>query len=246
MKKKLALIVPVLLPVLLIGATSVMADDSGLTPYVGLDAQLRHMSYKSGFGGNLFNHNYPQGNVYVGLKFNNCIGIEVGFTGGPKRSRDTVLQFGDVNLGTALNTPLDAIFAPIVYNTSTKVSSLHADIIGFYPLGCDIQLYGSVGASRLRARFTRASVAFSGGSLLGTDSAIPEKFARSKTVLRLGIGLQQMLTCNVGIRGGINWENTSKLNNITAPISVIPDGSFQPVIKLKDSFTYNLGVFWQF
>ena len=237
MKKKLALIAPVLL----IGASNVMADDCGLTPYVGLDAQVRHMSYKSGFGGNLFNHNYPQGNVYVGLKFNNCIGIEVGFSGGPKRTRSATLNAGDINLGVPLVGEL-VFVTPLVYSTTTRVSGVHADLVGFYPVNCDMQVFGSVGANRLKAHFSQSGISSGPESLIGTA---PLRFKKHKTVLRLGLGLQQMLTCNVGLRAGLIWENTSKLNNIRlSQLTTLSD--VMPTIKLRDSLVYSLGIFWQF
>lgn len=241
--KKLTLIAPVLL----MGAASVMADDCGITPYVGLDAQLRHTGFKSGFGNNVFTTNYPQGNAYIGLKFNDFLGIEAGIFGGPKRTRSATLNAGDIALGIPLVGEA-AETTPIVYTSTTRISGSHINLVGFFPINCDLQAYASVGAARLRARFTNTTLSLAGFSTEGTALAEPLKLARSKTVLRLGLGLQQMLTCNSGVRVGLAWENTRKLNNVTALASelITPNSTSIPTARLKNSLIYSLGVFWQF
>jgi hypothetical protein len=47
--------------------------------YIGADAQVRNMRFEPNYGGNIYKREYPQSNVYIGVKGNEYIGIEAGF-----------------------------------------------------------------------------------------------------------------------------------------------------------------------
>ena len=234
MKKKFTLIAPVLL----LGATHAMAEDY-LTPYAGIDAQVRHMNFKKGYGDNLFAHNTPQANLYAGLKFNEFVGIEIGVEGNSKKNKTKIVRAGDTFLGQ----PILLGISQTTYHATDKTTSFHANLIGFYPITCDNQVYASVGAARIKSHFTTRAITVlddQGQSVF--DSPLrTENFKKNKTVLRLGVGMQQMLTSNAGVRAGVTWENTSKLRDIKASGRTTPER-----IKLEDNFSYNLGLFWKF
>src|SRR5690348_3147210 len=81
-------------------ASAVAFDwDKGLIPYVGLDAQYRSMEFKKDRGNNIAAKSYPQGNIFVGLRFCDYWGVEFGYQGTNNKKRDVTLQPTDRFLG---------------------------------------------------------------------------------------------------------------------------------------------------
>src|SRR5438094_598341 len=114
---------------MLAASNSVSADPWGLSPYVGVDAEIRYTDFKRGFGNNLFRHNFPQGNLYAGLQFNDYFGLEVGFEATKKLNRTRTVVPGEIVNGITVpagNT--------IQYVSTSHIYGPHADIIGLYPI----------------------------------------------------------------------------------------------------------------
>lgn len=212
--------------------------------YLGVDAQVRHIGFEKNYGNNLFKKDYPQGNVFGGFKLNQCIGIEVGYEATITRTAKNFIPEGSIIAGETiptLNTDLAEV-GPILCSSSFQIKGWHADIMGFLPV-CEeyrFDLIGSVGLARLEAypKIFRLGDAVGDLNPATRFRAFPDT---RKTVLRLGLGAQQMLAECVGIRFLVGWENTSRFNNIR---SINPNT--RALVKLDNSWNYGLGAFVEF
>ncbi len=208
----------------------------GYRPYVGADAQVRRMDFKGGFGDNLLQHHSPQGNVYAGIKFNDCVAIEAGYEATRTRTRDVTLHTGGVAAGGVI----PAVGSPAVFKSKMKIKGPHVDLVGFYSFREDlpVQLLGSVGVSFFKGTVERNGVSM---GTPPTPGRIRTLSAR-KPVLRLVGGLEYKWDCHLGARATIGLVKTSKL------VIFSKDGftGTAPEIKPKDSTVYGLGVFWVF
>ncbi len=229
MKKTLALLAA---PAVLLAASAVMAENHwGVTPYVGADAEWRHMNFQNGFGNNLFNHNYPQGNVYVGVQFNEYLAVEGGYEATERKTRTNTLRTGDLTAGVLIGPD-----TTVQYNSTGQVKGLHANLVGLLPI-CDLyrlKLIGLVGFARLKGNFVRTATSLDGDAV---DSSV--NFKARKSVLRLGAGLQHMINCNWGVRAMVKWEESKKLKMIGIENALTS-------IKAKNSFIYSVGAFYTF
>lgn len=231
MNTKLALVAT---PMFILAASAATADIQwGVTPYVGADAEWRHLDFKSGFGDNTFRHDYPQGNLYAGLKFNCYFGIEAGYEATERKTRTTTFFPGTVVNGVLLSGPSSSF----QFASTGQIKGYHASLLGFYPL-CNVyrlSLLGSVGFARLQARLISSRIALS-----GVPTNVASDFIQRKDVLRLGAGLQQMISEDWGVRAMLKWENTNKFKNIA------PQQGGASILKLRDSFIYSFGAFFTF
>lgn len=251
MNKKLSLLAaPLLLMAANANAQGLIEFGATYCPYVGIDAQLRHMSFRKDFGHNLFKKNYGQVNLVGGLKFSDYVGVEVGYEQGFRRSGNSANTSESIELGRPIATVLGASITQFSTN-SFRIHGPHASIIGFLPFCvCDqnFEWIGSVGIARLSAKFTHEPTGF---RVFGRFLNLPEDirseftagFKKRKTVLRAMAGLQQNITQNVIIRASVAWEKTSKFRNI-APRDQILNAQLRG--SLKDSVLYGLGIYWKF
>lgn len=214
-------------------------EQCDLVPYVGADAQWRHMEFKKGFGKDQTKSNYPQGNIYLGLKLNPYLGLEAGYERAKTQKRDTSALGSDVNFGAvlfpfALNTVNEL-------NTKTKLRSFHANVVGFLPISEEycLQLIGSIGVARVNINTTRNITSLNNRTLSDDRvAALREVFSKKKWVPRIGIGLQHMLTCQLGVRAMANWEGTSMTMKTLTP------SAFSA--RTKNSLNFGLGLFYNF
>lgn len=234
MNTKLALLAT---PMLILAASVATAENrwDGITPYAGADAEWRHLDFKRGFGDNTFRHDYPQGNLYVGLKLNCYFGVEAGYEATERKTRTTTFFPGTVVNGLPIGAP--TISQQIA--STGQITGHHASLLGFYPL-CDaykLTLLGSVGFARLQGKFLSATISRNGVPVMEFSN-----FIQRKGVLRVGGGLQHMIATDWGVRAMLKWENTNRFKNIGA--EAIAAGV--PRLKLKNSLIYSLGVFYKF
>ncbi len=242
MKKTLAILAT---PIIMLSATSAVAghklwDSATMAPYVGFEAQWRHMNFDAGRGDNLFNHNSPQGNLFVGLQLNKYLGVEGGYQATSRKTRSTFAEAGDVVAGTTLIAGEAARFDSTMY-----IHGPHINITGTYPICKDykLDLIGLVGMARLQAKFTRSATWTSQNGFLPAPAT--RKFQKKRSVLKLGAGLQHMLTDKWGVRGMVVFENTSRLD---APAVSTNGGIVQPgqFISAKNTVNYSFGTFIKF
>lgn len=238
MKKKLALLAA---PIAMLAASTAMAANfCGVTPYVGADAELRHMNFQRDFGRNLFTHNYPQGNLYAGVQINEYLAVEGGYETTEIKHRTNTLRTGDTVTGILIDEPDTSL----VINSTGQVKGLHANLIGLLPI-CDLyrlKLIGMVGYARLQANFVRTSISLTDptGTFLLNASEQTRTYKARKSILRLGAGLQHMINCNWGVRAMLKWEDTKRFK-IAGEGGDVPSS-----IRARNSFIYSIGTFYTF
>lgn len=205
-------------------------------PYVGFDAQFRRMNYHAGYGDNLLFRQSPQANIYVGLKFNDYVGAEIGYDATSTLTRDATLTTGQLAAGS----PIEEDTSPAVFKSKSQLRGAHADLVGFYSF-CEnwpTQLFGSVGIGFVRGMFERRSI-----SMNNMPSSTNRTFGKHRAALRLTGGLQYLWNCHLGMRVSIGYVNTNNLRAFQNDgVPSIPVA----IIKPKDSFVYGLGLFWLF
>lgn len=231
MKKKLSLIAASA-----ILATSTVANAESMlsfTPYVGADFQYRHMNYYPNYGHNLFKHNLMQRNFYVGAKIHEYFGVEVGHQSSSSTTRTVTLGAGEIAAGAA---PIQA-GRRVVFNSTNRVNGLHANIIGFLPVSEEhkLKLIALVGITSLRTNFEKNVV-----SINGTAMNVITKFVNRKNLLRLGGGLEHMITERWGVRASLIWENTARLQ------MPAQNPTQTGLVKPKNSLIYGFGAFVRF
>ncbi|MBS0423812.1 MAG: outer membrane beta-barrel protein [Proteobacteria bacterium] len=217
-------------------AASDFSDKCNLIPYIGADAQWRHMEFKEDYGKNVTKKNYPQANIYAGLKLHENVGFEVGYEQSSTLKRKTTLP----GVATVFGISLPAILGNNQYNLKTKINAFHANLVGFFPLSEEycVQLIGSLGVARSKIKMSLNIPVFDSRAPLST---IHRDFSKRKWIPKIGVGLQHMLTCQFGIRGMVNWEETSRFKNIS-----VVNVTSKYIAHTKNSYSLGLGAFYNF
>jgi hypothetical protein len=205
-------------------------------PYLGVDAQLRHMKWSSTNGNNVFNRNYSQGNLYIGLKINDFLGGELGYETAFRRKENVTLNTGDVFLG---QTVLAEDGPPLFINSKVEMRGFHANLMGFCPIFSDgLELIGSIGLVNLKLKHKIIFFEPDGTTVIPNSL---RTFEKQRLVPRFGLGLRQRLSECVGIRFMVNWEKLSRFQNIP-PYAT--ESLISPLrVNAKNSFIYSIGFF---
>lgn len=253
---------PWAIPFILLTASSIASADCDLclTPYLGVDAKIRHMDFQKDFGRTLLKNHYPQTNFFAGLKFNQYVGVEFGYEASKKKFHSVQHDNSNIVFGVPL-AQADPPYVPridnVTYNSS-KISGVNANLVGFLPIDCEdnsLQLIGSIGVSQLKIKTKRTleTTFFDAvfhpdtGDITGFQPTIEHfdtHYKKRKTMLRVTGGVQNMLTDCIGVRALITWENTAKLK---APgIRVSTKERVEGFTKPKNSLSYGLGMFITF
>lgn len=219
----------VITSILTILVSGVFADD--FNPYTGIDYQQTWM--KANTNGlfttkNITPKSYPGANAYIGTKFAENFGIELG--AGSTTNKKKNWSEPEEILG---------VDGTVAGNTKIRLSNFYLDLIGFLPITENTEIFGSVGASLVKAKIAINFLTFNGSQLtsaqlsdLGGQLSISTNL---KTVLRFGIGANYMITDSIGVRGKLGLENTSNLK---------PKNSSQKLFK--NSQTFLVGAFFRF
>ena len=200
--------------------------------YVGGDAEFRYMNFQKGFGDNLFNHNYPQANLYAGLRLNEYLAVEGGYEASERKTRTTTLRPGDISFGFIIPPNYNPQF-----NTVAQLKALNANVVGTVPISdrYRLQLIGSVGFARLKAKMVSAYFAL--------DNYVQppriDTFIKRKSVLRLGAGIQHRINSNWGVRAMLKWENSNKLR-------LSNKETLNRLARPQNSLMYSFGLFYHF
>lgn len=207
--------------------------DLCLEPYIGVTGQGRHITFVSGFGDKLFKKDYPELDVYLGVKFNDYFGIEGGYKVSTTETQVASLGGDDTAVGIPVLDP------PAVHRGTSSFKGWHGDLVGYLPImqpNC-VYLLGSIGFSRIQV-FARDKLVQNNfrGSTAFLENQFVRTFTKTQTILTLGTGLQVRLDEKSSIRVKIGWENTGTIK------SVLPQESINGLLKLGDSFTYGIGI----
>lgn len=207
----------------------------GFTPYMGVDVESRHFDFQKGYGDNLFRHDYPQGNIYVGARIK-YIGAELGYQTTLKRNRINTLGPGDISAGLTIPN------YTIQYQSTGQLKGFHANLVVFIPVAREygIDLLGIAGMTRLKADFVRTSISLNEGPIpVGWPTNAV--FSKKRNVFRLGTGLQHMFIPNWGVRAMIKWEKTNKFNTLN---DVLDNDTV--IVNKNNSVIYSVGTFIAF
>lgn len=208
--------------------------------YAGADAQVRHMGYRSGFGDNLFKHDLPQGNVFLGITLSENFRLEAGYEANAEKTRTIFAQPGEVIAGASggvLGRQL---------SSSTRIHGPHISLVGVLPLdNCGtFKLFGMIGVANLKMNLVKTTnfVTFGGTNFDPRDfnEPVTTTFLKRKNILKLGVGLEHKICQNWAFRAMLGWENTKKFN-----IPSLEFGS-NNLIKPHNSILYSMGVFTRF
>lgn len=205
-----------------------------LHPFVGIDAQGRHMGFQEAFGGNVFKENLPQYNVYVGARFLRYFGVAIGYEETKTKSRLADLLEGDTILGILIQ-PGDGTQ---VHYSETQVRGKYFDLLGFWPI-CPrycVELFGSIGIVRNTLSLQDSLTVFN--NVIEEDPLI-RSFSAKKTNARASIGIQKLFCQHLGIRALVAWEDTSRFNNLSSLEN--PTGLSR--VDARSSINYGLGIF---
>lgn len=164
-----------------------------------------------------------------------CLGLELGYEITTRKTRNTSLGQGDVNLG--IPTPPGIFTAS--FSSWGKFKGPYFNILGIVCLSPEypLELFGSLGATFLTVKFDRLAQ-----SANEIPINIERTFEDKKTVLKIAAGLQYEILDCLMIRGSLGLETTSQFTLYSQQTSAFPP----PTIKLKNTFLYGLGLIYSF
>ena len=193
-----------------------MADLSDLKFGFGADylqAWMKGRNHNGENFSNIFPKSYPGATVYADVKLMDNAGLEAGYDWSATKKKSWTDSDGD----------------QFTYKISRR--GFHLDLVGFIPLNDCFETFASVGWGQVKPK---VRTELNSG---GLQSNIPVS-AKSKSILRLGLGTNYMMTEMFGLRAKLGWEGTKALRLKEA------DGTTYKAFK--DSITLALGIFARF
>lgn len=206
-------------------------------PYIGADYQYRDTPLHSGQGDNIFDSQFQQGQIYVGVRFLQYFGLEFGYGKTNIKNQYTQFDANNVALGVLIppGGPLETHLSQAEYKTYT------ANVMGFYLLPfdkrCRTELIGSFGIARIQPKLISELTHL---DLMPLAVPMTFTFDQRKTVLRLMGGIQYKITPNMGMRASITFEDTSQFRDIKAS----EWQNTNRFIALKNTWLYGLGIYF--
>jgi hypothetical protein len=231
-----------LLSVFVSASSSALEFSLKVRPYVGVDAQWKHMDFEPGAGQNIFRKNLLQGNGYLGFDINDYFGLEAGFESTVQKTKTATFYPGDDVLGFVLF-PGDPVEGHTFKN---KLSGWHLNFLVFSPWVLEnnsLRFFASVGFSHKRLLLIDEVLTENGAPIVSNIvDQLRKTFTARKTLSRLALGAQKMLNENWGVRSSFSWENTNKFRYLKSKES--PDGI--TTASAKNSIALGLGVLYKF
>lgn len=191
-------------------AAGIAAADFGgdWSPIVGIDYKWSTSNHSNqGFNGGR-GRSRNGASVYLGSRFCENFGLELGYDWSSRRSSTTTLTAAPVPaFGTI---PAGSTFTGTVASSS-RHSQWRLDLNGYMPIGCceGFDLIGSIGIASARTRVSFAEtgvITTPAGVTTATTAAGNFSGSRSRFAWRLGVGAQYMVSCNVGVRAMYRYE----------------------------------------
>lgn len=227
-KSHLRLVVTAMVLFSATGANAAFNALEDLCPYVGAEAQLRSMSFDRNHGANVFKKRFTQGNAFMGIRWNEYFGLELGYETSVKASRTVNLVPGQIAFGPTIED------LQTRYST-TRLYGPHANFLGYWPANCsNLDLIGTLGLVYLKAHLSSNLVVR--GAAVATPPQ-PRTFKQTKLIARIGGGVQYAFSECIKTRGMVIWENTSRFNHMSVKELVSSNG----YVKLKNSVIFSLG-----
>lgn len=176
-------------------------------PFVGLDYYQVWMKPKNSWV-SIFPKTYPGATFYLGGRFCENLGFEVGYDTSTRKGMSYVLPRGTRFFNGTTVSNLTA-------QTKLRRSGAHFDLIGYWPLVECFELFGTIGYGWVQGSITTT---INNINVDPVASAIISTTLKGRSVLRLGLGVNYMLTDMIGVRLKGGYETTSSIrakgNNI--------------------------------
>lgn len=191
--------------------------------YMGGEAQYNTFKYSdSEFKGLTFSgtnpiskKSVPGFGFFLGSRFNENFGLEGG-----------VSSSGSVKGSWNENRTINGVVRRNAGNIKMTTSNLYADLMGYLPLGCDVDLIGSMGIGFLTSKIDIDQAA--SGAVPGLSLSVTQNVTgtHSKAGVRAGAGVQYKFNENLGARLMVRYQQGNDF--------------------VKNSTQAGLGMFYQF
>lgn len=218
-------------------STQVTAFDD-VSPYVGLNAQMRRLTFMKPYGDQDFARKIKQGEVIAGLKLNPYFGLEFGYLKSIRADKNRTQAFPELLFG--LPTLLRAGELTVA-TTHTRIESANLSFVAYLPINEDFNLLGSVGLARMHIGLDYIPTADEVGpydaDLIAEESL---SFAKSKYIPTAKLGAEYMITKSVGLKALVGWDGTKRFNLLK------PKQVSEARVSLKDSYNVGLGLTYYF
>lgn len=223
------------------------------TPFIGMDFEYSIIKPNNDWR-NVLSTVYPGGNAFVGIRFMEYIGFELGYSFTGKKEKTRIFNGQQSFFGVP---------APFLVNagvrTQMSLNGWHVDLLAFIPLDHCIDLFIAPGVGTAKAKInvdvvTTAPLTISPFAVAPIvpivtpfNVALSSVSTQGKTILRLGLGIQWMLTDITGVRAIIRWRNTSRVsirNNAVVNAFFAANNISRQIYK--DAVTASAGIFFRF
>ncbi len=189
----------------LAAAGSAGADMMGdFNPYVGADYYQAWMRGKSSYN-QIFPKSYPGATIYIGNKFTENFGLELGYDWSAKAKKSWTLPVGTQVFNSTVAT------SAITGTTKIQRTGFHLDLVGFLPINDCVNLLGSIGYGWVQPKIEITSLTPSANGGNNNYTAISSLSGKGRSVFRVAVGADWMATDMFGLRAKLGWESTSTL-----------------------------------
>jgi hypothetical protein len=186
-----------------LSAGSAIAD-TDMFPYVGIDYTQTYMRAKNSWN-LILPKDYPGASFYVGTRFHENFGLELGYDWSARKTKNFTLPNGSAFFGGRITSP-----GALSGNTKIRRTGGYVDVLGAFPVAECVELLGSVGFGWVQPKIVTSFTTEAAGAT-PASSAISSVSGKGRGVFRLGIGGIFMVTEMVGVRAKINWASTSTI-----------------------------------
>jgi hypothetical protein len=203
-------------------------------PMVGIDYYQVWSRPKDDYS-KIFPQSFPGATYYIGAKFLDYFGIEIGYDGSAKKSKRWNLLSGQ----SFMNVPVSNNFSG---SSSVRRTGGHIDIIGYLPIIEKLDYFVTIGYGWVQTKIEEINMNVIPGSVRHS-SAIASLSGKGQSILRVGLGANYMVNNCVGLKAKLGYEKSSSLRvNGNAEAVALNYGS-----KLyRASGTLSVGAFIKF
>lgn len=180
------------------------ANAEEMFPYLGVDYTQTYMRGRGAWN-LIFPKAYPGAVVYVGTRFHENFGVELGYDWSTRVTKNYVLPAGSSFFAGTVASPNG-----LRGNTKIRRTGGYLDLLGTLPVAECVELLGSFGFGWVQAKIVTSFSSETAGAT-PISSTISSVSGKGRGVFRLGFGGIFMVTESVGVRAKINWASTSTL-----------------------------------
>jgi opacity protein-like surface antigen len=180
--------------------------------------------------------------VVLGAKVHQYFAIEGGYQTTNRQEKQEYYH-GDATVVEPILGFIDPGADASMHISQAELRGWHINLIGKLPLNQTTELYALLGVAWNRFYVSTAPVFSNAPANLVSHWQSDEK-----SMLRLGAGLDKMLTSNFGVRASFVWEEAGTLEGTTVGTGITNppvNSSELYTAKSKDSYVLGLGFYYQ-